>query len=169
MTIARKDEFGRLVSPRFAFEHLKIAETPDEIETAEVRKRHRPTIGECRKWLEEYEVEFREWCDTNGIDESGLQSMLLCVLGFMTQRVSDAIRVLRCDPKWCRVRVDRLRQMGLWDGADRLGERFSAWVEESEGSGVQVLLDVMEIDGKIVSEVRDGKRFYLLPKQKVSE
>lgn len=115
-------------------------------------------IDKCRAFLSRFEDGFMEFATKNDVD---VRCLRLCILGFMEQRYTIAQRILGIgNYYWVTTRCSNLQRMGMWVGNNELGDRFGAWLEPD--SGFQVLLDVMEIDGELISKVRNGERYYQL-------
>jgi hypothetical protein len=143
------DDDGRPVSPRWA-------PAPEE-PTAEKQVDTGLVTLRIRKWLADYKEGFVELAECLGCEAD---VMLLLMVGFVSQDTQIIADAMEWSPRWVRPRVNRLRKMGMWSGGVTLGSRFGIWNKALTGEfsvtnenevGIEILLDIMEIDGIIES------------------
>lgn len=103
-----------------------------------------------------------EWWGMDDV-QSSVDSILLMFLGFCNQSdeiVPVAMTLLSRPKRWVTRRVARLKKMGMWAHDDRLGDRFSAWVEDDKHSHIKQFCDLMEIEGLIRSKMKGGELYF---------
>lgn len=151
------DDEGRLVAPRFAERETAVLDDA----VVETERRMSATPAALRKWLDQFRKEITAWAEEQGAEAD---SALLVCAGVVSQDAWVIAEAMKRPMQWVGPRVGRLKQMELWgdeDGELYLGERFGAWMGEGEHPDMCVLLDVLEIEGLVVSRRQeDGGLVY---------
>ena len=149
---ATYDSRGRLVMPRFAGECNEPTNTKEPHHHVVY-----PVLRKAVEFLEEMRGEIVAWADDMGCEPD---TVLLAMLGFITQDIQTCCQALKRSRSWVEPRVKRMIEMGLWVGGTSLGSRFGAWVD-GDHAGMSALLDVMVIDGTLdTSTSEDGECVY---------